>query len=133
VKGLAISLKLKVHNMKDFRDLKVWRRSHNLTLRIYKVTSNFPREELYGLTSQIRRSSSSIPTNIAEGCGRSRDTELARFVEIAIGSASELEYQLLLGSDLNLISRADGESLMMGAVEIKKMLISLYKRLKASS
>ncbi len=118
--------------MKDFRDLKVWRRSHNLTLRIYKVTSSFPREERYGLISQIRRSSSSIPTNIAEGCGRSRDTELARFVEIAIGSASELEYQILLGSDLALISRAESESLMTEAVEIKRMLISFFKKLKTS-
>jgi four helix bundle protein len=70
--------------MKDFKDLKVWERGHRLTLEIYKKTSGLPREEMYGLTSQMRRSCASIPINISEGCGRSRDTELARFIEIAI-------------------------------------------------
>ena len=118
--------------MKDFRDLKVWERGHKLTLEIYKITSRFPREEMYGLTSQIRRACASIPTNIAEGCGRSRDTELARFIEIAIGSASELEYQLLLSRDLELINEADFKSLIAEAVEIKKMLISFFQKLKAN-
>jgi four helix bundle protein len=118
--------------VKDFRDLKVWERSHKLTLEIYKVTSGFPRDELYGLTSQIRRSCSSIPTNIAEGCGRSRDTELARFLEIAIGSSSELEYQLLLSHDLKLINDSDFRSLMAETLEVKKMLISFFQKLKAN-
>ncbi len=96
--------------MKDFRDLKVWERGHELTLKIYKITSDFPREEMYGLTSQMRRACASIPTNLSEGCGRSRDTELARFVEIAIGSASELEYLLLLGCDLKFINESDFNS-----------------------
>ena len=119
--------------MKDFRDLKVWERGHQLTLGIYKITSGFPREEMYGLTSQIRRACSSIPTNIAEGCGRSRDTELARFLEIAIGSASELEYLLLLSSDLGLIKESDYRTLITKVIEVKKMLITFFMKLKAIS
>jgi len=119
--------------MKDFRDLKVWERGHNLTLKIYKMTSCFPREEMYGLTSQIRRACASIPTNIAEGCGRSRDTELARFIEIAIGSASELEYLLLLSRDIELIDEDAYTSLMADAIEVKKMLISFFKSVKLKS
>lgn len=118
--------------MKDFRDLKVWERGHKLTLQIYKITSDFPREEIYGLTSQMRRSCASIPTNISEGCGRSRDTELARFIEIATGSASELEYLLLLSSDLKLINEADFKLLITEATEVKKMLISFFQKLKAN-
>ena len=87
--------------MQDFRDLKVWQKSHQLTLEVYRSTATFPREELYGLTSQIRRASSSIPANIAEGCGRNSPNELRRFLEIAMGAASELEYHLLLARDLN--------------------------------
>ena len=89
--------------MKDFRQLKVWEKSHQLALTIYRITASFPREETYGLASQIRRAASSIPSNIAEGCGRDGDPELARFCIIARGSASELEYQLLLGRDLKLL------------------------------
>jgi four helix bundle protein len=116
--------------MKDFRDLKVWERGYKLTLQIYKIKSVFPREKMYGLTSQMRRSCASIPTNIAEGCGRSRDTELARFLEIAIGSASELEYLLLLSRDLGLIDEADFKLLITEATEVKKMLIFFFKSLK---
>ena len=92
--------------MKDFRQLKVWEKAHQLALQVYKTTVNFPREELYGLTSQIRRSSMSIPTNIAEGCGRHTDAEFARFLQIAMGSASETEYQLLLARDLEFLPKA---------------------------
>lgn len=81
--------------MKDFRDLKVWEKAHRLTLDIYKATSAFPRDEHYGPTSQIKRSCTSIPANIAEGCGRRSNAELAHFLQIAMGSASELEYHLL--------------------------------------
>jgi len=77
--------------MKDFRNLKAWEKAHQLTLKIYKVTEEFPREELYGLTSQIRRACVSIPTNIAEGCVRSSDADFSRFLYIALGSTSELE------------------------------------------
>jgi four helix bundle protein len=82
--------------MQDFRKLVAWRKAHELTLRVYDVTASFPKDEVYGLTSQMRRASSSIPANIAEGCGRNGNAELARFVYIALGSASELEYHLLL-------------------------------------
>ena len=86
--------------MKDFRDLKVWEKAHALTLSCYQVTKPFPREEIFGLVSQIRRASASIPANIAEGCGRRGNAELHRFLQIAMGSASELEYHLLLSRDL---------------------------------
>ena len=105
--------------MKDFRNLKVWEKAHLLTLALYKVTASFPRDETYGLASQIRRASSSIPSNIAEGCGREGDPELARFCIIARGSATELEYQLLLARDLNLIQPRDYANLSEQTVEIK--------------
>ena len=89
--------------MKDFHDLKVWQKAHALTLTVYRITADFPRQEQYGLTSQLRRASSSIPANLAEGCGRNSDAEFIRFCTIAAGSASELEYHLLLAHDLKLI------------------------------
>ena len=82
--------------MRDFRSLKVWEKSHRLTLAVYQATMNFPREERYSLTQQIRRASVSIASNIAEGCGRKGAADFARFLQIAMGSASELEYQFLL-------------------------------------
>lgn len=89
--------------MRDFREIKVWHKAHGLTLDIYRSTAIFPREELYGLTSQLRRASSSIPANIAEGCGRGGNAELARFLQIGMGSASELEYHILLAHDLTYL------------------------------
>jgi len=97
--------------MKDFHQLKVWEKAHLLTLALYHATTSFPAEETYGLTSQMRRAAVSIPSNIAEGCGRDGDPELARFCTIARGSASELEYQLLLARDLNLIPSSVYEEL----------------------
>lgn len=97
--------------MKSFRDLKVWRKSHDLTLSVYEATRRFPKDELYGLTSQIRRSCSSISANIAEECGRSGDGELSRFLQISMGSASELEYHLILAHDLHLIDWVSYERL----------------------
>jgi four helix bundle protein len=93
--------------MKDFRELKVWQKSHELTLLMYRMTESFPKTELFGLTSQIRRCSASVPANIAEGCGRLGNSELHRFLQMACGSASELEYHLLLGKDLGYISSRD--------------------------
>jgi four helix bundle protein len=119
--------------MKVFHQLKVWQRAHNLTLTVYQVTSRFPREELYGLTSQIRRSCSSIPANLAEGCGRDGDAEFARFCSIAAGSASELEYHLLLANDLGLIEDCDRQNLAGQTVEVKRMLTALLQKLKAVS
>lgn len=117
--------------LRDFRELKVWEKAHQLTLSVYKATKIFPKEELYGLTSQIRRACASIPANIAEGCGRKGEAELARFLQIAMGSASELEYHLLLAHDLNLLQAKDYESLANDVTEIKRMLASFIQKLNA--
>ncbi|MDX2109456.1 MAG: four helix bundle protein [Verrucomicrobiota bacterium] len=116
--------------MKDFRKLAVWEKSHRLTMGIYRITQSFPKEENYGLTSQIRRASASIPTNIAEGCGRSTDVELARFCEIAMGSASEFEYQLFLASELTYTDPATYGMFEQDIVEIKRMLSALIIKLR---
>jgi four helix bundle protein len=118
--------------MKSFRELKVWEKAHALTLAVYRTTAGFPREELYGLTVQLRRSSSSIPANLAEGCGRIGDAELARFCSIAMGSASELEYHLFLSKDLNLIRERDYNELCRQTIEVKRMLASLIGRLRGT-
>ncbi|WP_317133530.1 four helix bundle protein [Flavobacterium humi] len=78
--------------MRDFKKYEIWQMSHDFTLEIYKITSQYPKEEIYGLISQIRRASSSIPTNISEGCGRNSDNEFNQFLNIALGSANETEY-----------------------------------------
>jgi four helix bundle protein len=116
--------------MKDFRKLKVWEKAHQLALAVYKVTKSFPKEELYGLTSQIRRASMSIPTNIAEGCGQNTDAPLARFLQIAMGSASETEYQLLLARDLEFLSN-EYQQLHNDVTEVKRMLTSFMQTLRA--
>ena len=117
--------------MKDFRKLQVWEKAHQLALTLYPVTASFPRDETYGLASQIRRAASSIPSNIAEGCGREGDAELSRFCTIARGSASELEYQILLARDLKLIQPPDYEQLAERTTEIKPMLTVLVQKLTA--
>jgi four helix bundle protein len=119
--------------VKDFRDLKVWQKAHQLTLAVYRITASFPREELYGLTSQLRRSCSSISANLAEGCGRNGDAELARFCSIALGSASELGYRLLLARDLKLINPKDYGELAQRTKEVKRMLGGLLGKLNAES
>jgi len=119
--------------MKDFRQLKVWQKSHELVLELYQITASFPRSEAYGLTPQIRRAAVSIPSNIAEGCGRYGDAELARFCHIASGSASELEYQLLLAHDLKFMPPDDYEKLMQQTIEIKRMLTVFVQKLTAES
>jgi len=118
--------------MQDFHELTVWQKAHQLTLAVYQVTSGFPRNELYGLTSQLRRASSSIAANLAEGCGRNGRAEFARFCSIAMGSASELEYHLLLAKDLNFIQAKDHQDLSQRATEVKRMLAGLLRRLKAA-
>jgi four helix bundle protein len=117
--------------VQSFRNLKVWDRAHTLTLDIYRSSKLFPREEIYGLTSQMRRASASIGANIAEGSCRRGDTDFARFLQIAIGSASELQYHLLLARDLELLQIPDYERLMGQAEEVKKMLAALLKKLRA--
>ncbi len=103
--------------MQDFRHLKVWEKAHSLTLDVYESSKPFPREEIFGLTSQMRRCSASIGANIAEGTCRKGDIEFGRFLQIAMGSASELEYHLLLAKDLDLLKDADYERLAGEAVE----------------
>ena len=91
--------------MQDFRDLKVWEKGRSLALAVYQTTAKFPREELYGLTSQMRRAAVSVPANIAEGCGRAGGPDFARHLQIAAGSASELECLAVLARDLSLLDR----------------------------
>lgn len=117
--------------MRDFRQLKVWEKAHKLTLEIYKITARFPREELYGLTSQVRRASASIPANIAEGFGRGGNAELARFLQIGLGSAYELEYHLLLANELGLMERTSYEDLERRTIEVKRMLASLLLKVRS--
>jgi four helix bundle protein len=118
--------------MKDFRTLKVWEKAHALTLAIYKATEKFPKQELYALTSQVQRSAVSIPTNIAEGCGKDSDGELKRYFLIAMGSASELEYLLLLSRDLNYLPDDEYQSLNNELVEVRRMLNAFIQKLKSS-
>ena len=119
--------------MQSFKNLKVWEKAHSLTLDVYRSTKNFPKEEMYGLTSQMRRSSASIGANIAEGCCRNADKDFGRFLQIAVGSAGELEYHLLLADDLSLLNRMDYQRLLDAATEVKRMLASLIQKLRADS
>ena len=116
--------------MEDFRNLKVWSKAHDLTVAVYKCTRTFPSCEMYGLTSQIRRASASIGANIAEGCGRRSDPELRRFLQIARGAASELEYHLLLAHDLRLVSHSEFKELEARIFEVQRMLTALSQRLQ---
>jgi len=115
--------------MRDFKKYEIWELSHKLTLDIYDVTQTFPKEEIYGLTSQIRRSSSSIPTNISEGCGRDSDAEFNRFLTIALGSANETEYLLILSKDLNYITIEKSISLLKEVNSIKRKTYQLKQKL----
>ena len=116
--------------MRDFHKLGIWQRSHQLTLDVYKVSKSFPKDELFGLTSQIRRAASSIPTNIAEGCGRASNKDFAHFLQIAIGSASEVEYELLLAHDLEYINDEAFNKLTSETIAIRKMIIKYQSELK---
>ncbi len=116
--------------MKDFRDLKVWERAHQLTLRVYKVSAHFPREELFGLISQMRRCSASIGANIAEGCGKCGNNEFQRFLQIASGSASELEYHLLLARDLHFLTETEYRELNEELSTLRRMLTSLLQKIE---
>ena len=115
--------------MQDFKKLQVWQKSHDLTLRMYELTARFPREEVYGLTNQIRRACASIPTNIAEGCGRGSSADFARFLHIAMGSVNETEYLILLARDLKYLDTGLFAGLMDTLIEVRKMLTSLLRRL----
>lgn len=116
--------------MRDFHQLQIWQRSHKLTLAIYKATNSFPREEVYGLTSQLRRAVLSVPTNICEGYGRKTDADFARFLQISVGSASEVEYELLLAHDLNYLSDEDYNKFNSEIIEIRKMINNFINKLE---
>lgn len=117
--------------MKDFRTLAVWKKSHELTLKIYEETRVFPKEEMFGLTSQMRRASASIPANIAEGCGRGSDADFSRFLQIAYGSASELDYHLILGRDLRFLPEDKHAVCNESLFEIKRMLGTLIRKVRS--
>jgi len=119
--------------LKDFRALQVWQRAHELTLACYQNTRLFPREEIYGLTSQLRRCSASIAANIAEGCGRYGDPEFHRFLQIAMGSTSELDYHLLLSRDLGYLAADKYAQLGAEVLELKRMLVSLARKVLSDS
>lgn len=119
--------------MRDYKKYTVWQKAHGLVLDIYKLSHLMPKDEVYGLINQMKRSSSSIPTNITEGCGRDSDNDFYRFLYIAAGSANELEYQILLCKDLNFIDDEIGQKLLLQVAEIKKMLTGLITKLKANS
>lgn len=115
--------------MKDYRKVKVWGKAHILVKDVYRATSRFPKDELFGMTSQLRRASSSIPTNIAEGCGRGSDADFRRFLQIAFGSANEVEYLIFLSYELNYIQETQFIELNNKIVEVKKMLAGMIKTL----
>lgn len=117
--------------MKDFRNLKVWEKSHKLALSIYKVTQKYPKEEKYGLINQMRRAVVSIPGNISEGCGKYTDSDFARYIQIALGSSSEMEYYIELSHDLRYLNKHEFNLLLARVQEIKKMLITLNKTLRS--
>ena len=116
--------------MRDFRELKVWVKAHSLTMDVYKLTRTFPREELYGLTSQTRRAAASVGANIAEGCGKNSKPDFARYLQTALASASELEYHLLLAHDLSLIANDPYEGLTARVAEVKRMLTAFIQNLQ---
>ena len=119
--------------MQNYKDLKVWEKAHSFTLKVYEYASQFPKEEMYSLTSQLKRSASSIPANIAEGCGRSSDKEFCRFLSISFGSANELEYQVILCADLSFIDFNKREELLLKIGEVKKMLNGLISSVQRTS
>lgn len=116
--------------MRNFRNYEVWKLSHKLTLDIYKETRNFPKDEQYGVTSQIRRAAASVPTNISEGAGRSSDALFANYIDIALGSAHEVEYLLNLSFDLDYIDKTVYSKLDEEITVIKRSLFRLYQKLK---
>ena len=115
--------------MRDYKELRVWKHAHQLTLDVYRVTKSFPAEERYGLTSQLRRATSSIPTNIAEGSGRGSNADFCRFLWIAMGSAAETDYELVLARDLGYLSPDDYDTFAEALASIKRMLNAFIQHL----
>jgi four helix bundle protein len=119
--------------VRNYKDLMVWEKAHKLNLAIYKETNAFPKEERFGLMSQVRRASSSIPANLAEGCGRRSDGEMGRFVQIAMGSGAELSYHLLLCRDLGILGAAEFLRLSADLEEVMRMLSALSGRVRGTA
>ena len=115
--------------MQNYRNLIVWQKAHQLTLDVYNVSTSFPKEEVFGLTSQLRRASSSVPTNLAEGSAKLTDLDFRRFVSIAFGSANETEYIIFLSFELKYISEEEYLKLDAQTKEVKKMLAGLIESL----
>jgi four helix bundle protein len=118
--------------MRDCKKLLVWERAHFFAINVYKLTKQFPKEELYGITSQIRRAVVSIPTNIAEGSGRQSSKEFSRYLSIATGSASEVEYLIMLSKELAFINEHESDPLITEIDEIKKMLHSFQIKINSN-
>ena len=116
--------------MQDYKKLKVWEKSRELIKMIYGITANFPKEEQYGLINQIRRASVSIAANISEGCSRHSENDFVRFLEIALGSANEVECLLILACDLGFTPKEELQHPLNHIIEIKKMLSTLIKKIK---
>jgi four helix bundle protein len=119
--------------MQNYKDLKVWEKAHLFILTVYEVSQTFPKEEIYSLTNQIRRAASSIPANIAEGCGKNSQGEFAHYLNIALGSANESEYFLILSKDLKYLKQQDFDSLSIIINEIKAMLIALVSKVRGKA
>lgn len=116
--------------MKNYKDLNVWRKAHELVLLIYKLTKKFPREEQFNLISQMRRAGTSIPTNIAEGCGKYTQRDFANYLQTAQGSSQEIEYLSFLSYELGYLKEDDYRVLDINVNEVKAMLISLIKKVR---
>ena len=116
--------------MRNYKDLRVWEEAHRLTLAIYAATNGFPKDERFGLTSQVRRASASIAANLAEGCGRRSDGEMARFVQIAMGSGAELSYHLLLARDLGFLKSEEYADLSSAVDRVLRMLSALSGKVR---
>jgi four helix bundle protein len=119
----------KENTMRNFKELKVWQKAHRFVLDVYQQSRSFPSDERFGLTAHLRKSATSVPSNIAEGCGRDGERELARFLSIAAGSASEAEYQLLLARDLGYLQHDAHRQLDEHVNEVKRMLNSFLQKL----
>src|SRR6188768_4012849 len=119
--------------MQNYKDLKVWKKAHQFTLKVYETTKLFPKEEIYSLTNQLRRASASIPANIAEGCGKNSQLDFANFLNIALGSANEAEYYLILSKDLKYLNVEEFEELLKTINEVKAMLIALIAKVRSNT
>ncbi|CAN5228441.1 four helix bundle protein [soil metagenome] len=119
--------------MQNYKNLKVWEKAHHFTLEVYGFSKSFPKEEIYSLTNQLRRSASSIPANIAEGCGKNTQPDFAKYLNTALGSANEAEYFILLSKDLGYLQNDNYENLTSLINEIKSMLIALIIKVRPNA